>query len=1033
VAVEGQRPMVARTSLCLMLPLLLATGAGAQDLRAASPTECLPLADDYGHVWWADGLPGRAGAPYERMVRTGRYAVSLDTANLAVPHLGVLAGGTDYLAAATEDNGAVTSLPGAELDLTITVAGRRYRCTEGGRLEQHSGPRLIEAGRFLQRTDITDLVFRSAEGDVLPVDAQLEQIAWPDRLTFLLEAQPARAPLVSGESFGRVGGGRGFAGDEGLAVEPGAELEPAVLTLELWAYIADEPPATTAYPWLYCANGNEWADGAYGLYLLGDSPHATLNIGGGRENCHAVAGSPLAREQWHHLAMTYDGSDLRLYVDGEVQARETIGQPRGAGPGTASIGRRDDGAGDGYHFRGYLDEIRLWRSALPPEGIRAHWASPERVAAADDLVREWTFNPGGVEAAVRPRAELRDATMAIRLGVGGTEVAESLPAVPLWAGGDAKHVSVSLAPGGTGMERAPSETPCTVQAIAQGETAARPVEYDPVRRWYRVDLDGVVPEGAGNDSLERVRLTLANPSAEEQPVRLLLAKGHGGIRVQGYDGVVGLTPMLRDADGYPLGVPVQISKNWHALAGRNLKYQGPWFHGLTMLRLPARSRVELEFALTYAHWGGVAAASHSQLCLIGWGSNQLWEQSALGSWGESICYEPDQAQADCGILDVRPLMVYGGSPEAPAEWTWTSNVGGGDFFRLFGPAGERLFPTRMRSAYRRYGPVLTEVTHAGMLGAAQLRHRETVSIYRSDDVVRGVYRIRLDADEATDFSRLVLFQIGADSYSYTHERRLAVGDATGLTREWDAQWGGDVYRTAPAELTGDAPWVSLHEGVPQAGAQTGAWANRGIVIRSWRARLGGREAAPWFAERGVNARGVDVSTIDIVPPPGVSRLEPGDFVEATIEHVIMPQFARDYYGPNGGLRAALEAGENTWRMIWREAASNRVDAEVTLGSLREAYPLRIEANGGRAAEFALTGGLGYYPVTICGLASYRALVLEQQGTGGAWTVVDQSVHGRDFWQTDRDPATGTWEMTYTLPLDSPGDARQTRRFRFRLD
>lgn len=27
----------------------------------------------------------------------------------------------------------------------------------------------------------------------------------------------------------------------------------------------------------------------------------------------------------------------------------------------------------------------------------------------------------------------------------------------------------------------------------------------------------------------------------------------------------------------------------------------------------------------------------------------------------------------------------------------------------------------------------------------------------------------------------------------------------------------------------------------------------------------------------------------------------------------------------------------------------------------------------------------------------------------------QSVHGRDFWQTDYDPATGRWSQTFNLP------------------
>ena len=122
-------------------------------------------------------------------------------------------------------------------------------------------------------------------------------------------------------------------------------------------------------------------------------------------------------------------------------------------------------------------------------------------------------------------------------------------------------------------------------------------------------------------------------------------------------------------------IPVQLSKNWHERAEAGA-YSGVWFHGISQIRVPAKSDIGLELTLSYGHWGGVAAASHAQLCLIGWGSNQLWDQSALGSWGESICYEPDRIQAQCGILDVRPVMVKSMSGNKP--WNWTHNIGGGD-------------------------------------------------------------------------------------------------------------------------------------------------------------------------------------------------------------------------------------------------------------------------------------------------------------------------------------------------------------------
>jgi hypothetical protein len=326
----------------------------------------------------------------------------------------------------------------------------------------------------------------------------------------------------------------------------------------------------------------------------------------------------------------------------------------------------------------------------------------------------------------------------------------------------------------------------------------------------------------------------------------------------------------------------------------------------------------------------------------------------------------------------------------------------------------------MRAAYHRYGPCLTEATYAGRTGPG-IEHSATVSLGRSDDIVRGVYRLRMDVKAPVGFSRFVVFQIGADTYSYTGERKLALGNETGLLREWDAQWGGDVYRTAPLEWTGRVPWVSFHAAAARTGSEDqGAWANRGIVLRSWNARLGGKAAAPWVAERGVRARGADTSTVDLVPPPGVRRLEPGDFIEAVVEHVVMPQFARDYYGPNAGLRAALGRWENTWQMIHREAVGNDRRVDAAAGALEGLWPaVRLRAAEGRA-ECVLTGGLGYVPVTLAGLPSPRGWGLEIDGR-----PLDQSAHGNDYWQTDFDPGRRTWEITFNIPSDD-ATARKLR-------
>lgn len=239
---------------------------------------------------------------------------------------------------------------------------------------------------------------------------------------------------------------------------------------------------------------------------------------------------------------------------------------------------------------------------------------------------------------------------------------------------------------------------------------------------------------------------------------------------------------------------------------------------------------------------------------------------------------------------------------------------------------------------------------------------------------------------------------------------LEIGDENGLTNEWDSQWGGDVYRTVPVEFSGRIPWASLHEAVRPEDKQAEAWANRGIIIRSWKARLGGQDAAPWIAERGVTQHRKDSSTLDIVPPPSVTRLDAGDFVEATIEHVVMPQFADEYYGPNEHFRAALRRDGNTWQMIYDEALSNDRELTMTVGELERRHPdIRIRTKHDQA-QFTLAGGLGYVPITFTGLTSPRGYQLFVNDK-----PLDQNVRGNDFWQTDFDTETRRWSQTYNVP------------------
>jgi hypothetical protein len=126
-------------------------------------------------------------------------------------------------------------------------------------------------------------------------------------------------------------------------------------------------------------------------------------------------------------------------------------------------------------------------------------------------------------------------------------------------------------------------------------------------------------------------------------------------------------------------------------------------------------------------------------------------------------------------------------------------------------------------------------------------------------------------------------------------------------------------------------------------------------------------------------------------------------------------------------------------LVLREAVGNDLEVVAVVGTLESAYPVRIRTRA-NAAELRIAGGLGHVPITFTGLDDYRAPILERE-EGGVWKPVDQSRHGKDYWQCDRDFASGTWEIGFNLPLDAEEyqdlEALKSnpprRSFRFRLD
>ena len=189
---------------------------------------------------------------------------------------------------------------------------------------------------------------------------------------------------------GKVGAAFQGNGRNHLELPHSVELEPPQLTVEAWVRVSAFPKDGDERRWLVSKGANEWAEGHYALMLDRNRAGAYLNIGGGKENVFAVwnAGKPLKPNQWHHLAMTYDGATLRLFVDGTAAGETEIKRTRVAGKDPLVLGRRADGH---VNFKGLLDEVYVHRSALTPAQLKSHFENVGKVDGTD-VVARWEFN-----------------------------------------------------------------------------------------------------------------------------------------------------------------------------------------------------------------------------------------------------------------------------------------------------------------------------------------------------------------------------------------------------------------------------------------------------------------------------------------------------------------------------------------------------------------------------------------------------------------------------------------------------------------
>ena len=94
---------------------------------------------------------------------------------------------------------------------------------------------------------------------------------------------------------------------------------------------------------------------------------------------------------WHHVALTYDGSYVKIYVDGVLSGSWSQTGTIVTNANPLTIGSQP---GYGEYFKGSVDEIRIWNVARTQSQIQTNMNREIDPTAQTGLVSYYTFNQG---------------------------------------------------------------------------------------------------------------------------------------------------------------------------------------------------------------------------------------------------------------------------------------------------------------------------------------------------------------------------------------------------------------------------------------------------------------------------------------------------------------------------------------------------------------------------------------------------------------------------------------------------------------
>jgi len=194
------------------------------------------------------------------------------------------------------------------------------------------------------------------------------------------------------------------------------------VTFECWFKPSVEVLTSSAGVALFSAGSSSGVDAIYLGVAAGSLTNELItvlsNFSGTTDYVGWTSSTDTISAEWHHLAVVWDGSTYKIYLDGNEKTTEQTGSPVLYDASNVWLAGRSYGGGDKY-LDGSLDEVAIYNTALSSTRIAAHYAAGTVLTGAASLSGVGTLTASGSGLAESASASLSGVGTIIASGTKG--------------------------------------------------------------------------------------------------------------------------------------------------------------------------------------------------------------------------------------------------------------------------------------------------------------------------------------------------------------------------------------------------------------------------------------------------------------------------------------------------------------------------------------------------------------------------------------------------------------------------------------